>query len=101
MRKISRSGEATGTTKTGRARTISIDDETLRIMQEWKKLQFRILGRTDIIFTNPDGNYLYSITPPEMLNSIIKKHNLKRINIHRFRHIHASMLILSNSNKVS
>lgn len=100
-RKRTKDGEVTGDTKTGQPRTINIDDETLKILLDWKKLQFNIQGRQEIMFTNTTGGYMLLNHPLKTLNSVIKKHNLKPIDIHRFRHIHATMLILSNKNENS
>lgn len=93
--------EITGSTKTGDKRTIEIDSETLNILQEWKKKQVEMFGIQKIIFTNSEGDYLRLNYPIKVLNSITKKYHLREIDIHRFRHIHTTMLILANRNKNS
>lgn len=89
-------GEVIGDTKTGESRTITLDTQTIRALIFWRQLQLRAQGRQEIMFTNTKGDYMLLNHPLKTLNSIIKKYNLKPIDIHRFRHIHTTMLILSN-----
>lgn len=98
-RKKTQAGEITGDTKTSNVRTISIDNETLRIMKEWKKLQNELIGKNKIVFTNSKCTYMTLSSPYKILMDLTEKYNLPVIDIHRFRHIHTSMLILSNSSE--
>lgn len=100
-RKREKSGEVTGDTKTSTIRQILIDDATLKILHKWKKEQFRLYGRLDIMFNNKFGSYILLNHPIKVLHSVTDKHNLRRIDIHRFRHIHTSMLIYANKNQNS
>ena len=100
-RKRTANGEVTGDTKTGFTRVISIDNETLRILNNWRIYQLKLEGRQPIMFTNTKCDYMLLNHPLKVLQSIINKHDLRAIDIHRFRHIHTSMLILSNKNEGS
>ncbi|MDO4778498.1 MAG: site-specific integrase [Tissierellia bacterium] len=100
-RKRTAKGEVTGDTKTGSVRDVAIDAETLKILLEWRKKQLQIQGIQKIIFTNSKKTYILLNHPLKVLNSIIEKHNLRPIDIHRFRHIHTTMMILSNKSENS
>lgn len=100
-RKRTNLGEVTGDTKTGITRSITLDSETLKILLSWKKEQLKFLGRQKIIFTNSTGGYMLLNHPLKTLNAVIEKHKLRPIDIHRFRHIHTTMLILSNKSENS
>ena len=97
----SKSVEVTGDTKTGNERVISLDETTLTLLKKWQLMQLKVYGRKNIIFNNTLGDYIILSTPIKRLNRIIKKHNLREIDIHRFRHIHTTMLILANPNEGS
>lgn len=94
--KRTENGEVVGDTKTGQSRIISLDHETIRVLIFWRQLQLRIQGSQKIMFTNTTGGYMLLNHPLKTLNRIIDKHKLRPIDIHRFRHIHTTMLILSN-----
>ncbi|MGL9971591.1 tyrosine-type recombinase/integrase [Enterococcus sp. DIV1420a] len=82
-------------------RSISLDDETIKIMSKWRTIQrsdyfqmgFNTSSAEQYIFTN-DLNELYC---PQIannwLNYLIKKYKLPRITPHHFRHSHASLLL--------
>lgn len=93
--------EVTGNTKTGDDRVITLDVETMKILQEWKVEQSKFYGINKIMFTNSKNDYIIDSTPLKILNRSIKDLNLPKINIHRFRHIHTTMIILANKNRNS
>lgn len=102
---ISLSAEGTpliSTTKTKKSiRRISVDDETLNILDRWKKEQriqlFKLGIRTkkteQLIFTNDANQLLYPNHPNQWLDQIIKTNDLKPITVHGFRHTHCTLLL--------
>lgn len=82
-------------------RNIILDEETLNILKEWKYTQaelllgfgFNAMKPNQLIFSKYiDNSYLNLSTPRNRLVSICKKYDLPFINIHGFRHTHASLL---------
>lgn len=100
-RKYTNDGEVTGSTKTSKTRNISIDKTTISIMYHWKKEQFKLLGRCDLIFCKHDKSYIGLNYPIKVLDSITKKYNMPKIDIHRFRHMHNTMLMQANQSEGS
>lgn len=88
------------TTKTGSTRSIKIDDETIRILNEWKKIQrqeYLILGyntmkKDQLIFSNSNNEFLQLVQVEKWMSSVIKKHSLIKITPHGLRHTHCSLL---------
>ncbi|PID82170.1 MAG: site-specific integrase [Clostridiales bacterium] len=68
-------------------RVIAIDDDTINILNKYLSTH-----NSDIIFINTKKNYTTFSQPGRMLDSFIKKNNLKRITSHGFRHTHCSIL---------
>ena len=99
--------ETTGDTKTGDDRTIKLDKKTIDILYKWRVEQTKLVGSQKLMFTNTNGKCMLLNHPLKILNSILDKIdlidgvNLTRIDVHRFRHIHTTMLILSNKSKNS
>lgn len=84
-------------------RSISLDDETIKIMQKWRMIQrsdylgrgFNTSSNNQYIFTT-DDNQLYGLAAAnEWLRYIIEKYKLPKISPHNFRHTHASLLLQS------
>lgn len=81
-------------------RIISLDGVTLEILKQWRKQQavdylklgFNTNKPQQLIFSNTKNEYVSLPKPMKILNSILKKYNLKRITIHGFRHTHCSLL---------
>ena len=82
-------------------RILSIDDETLKILNKWRMLQrsdylqmgFNTSSDDQHIFTD-NKNQLHKLAiPNQWLTSIIRKYKLPRITPHHFRHTHASLLL--------
>ncbi|WP_313428143.1 site-specific integrase [Siminovitchia terrae] len=86
------------TKKYASRRTISIDEDTLKLLRKWKIKQKEIFlsdGVTENIinlFTREDLRPLRLAMPNDILKSFIKKHKLKEITVHGLRHTHASIL---------
>ncbi|MFM0683717.1 site-specific integrase [Streptococcus suis] len=67
-------------------RTISMDAETMRLAKEYYKTLPRPIRGTIKMFP------IQAVSLRESLNKTIKKHHLKPITLHGFRHTHASLL---------
>lgn len=88
------------TTKTGKPRTIKMDEQTMKILKEWKKQQQQdllILGinsldKNQLVFSNTKNEYLQPTKTRRWLVHIQEKYNLKRITTHGLRHTHCSLL---------
>lgn len=87
-------------TKTGLSRTIKIDEETIAIFKEWKKIQkqeYLVLGyntmqTNQLIFTNTKNEFIQPVQVQKWMYSVITKHSLKKITPHGLRHTHCSLL---------
>lgn len=82
-------------------RVISLDDNTLEILKNWKKEQahlligfgFNAMKHNQLVFSKYESNdYLDLSAPRNKLEHFCKLHNLEMIKIHGFRHTHASLL---------
>ena len=75
-------------------RTITIDEETIKILKTWKKYQIshiKVTNLNDIVFSSVNGTYLNVDKPRKWMLKIIKKNDLQRIRLHDLRHTHASL----------
>jgi integrase len=104
-----------GTTKSGRTRVISIDDETVAVLRQRKAdqaaEQLRVgdswRGTKDgYVFTTGWGEPIYPDTVTSLMSKLIRAHNepgqgarpkdqLPRARLHDLRHLHATTLLLS------
>ena len=100
-RKYTTNGEVTGSTKTNKSRDISIDKTTMSILHSWRKEQFRLIGRCELMFSKLDKSYIGLNYPIKVLDSITKKYHMTKIDIHRFRHMHTTMLMQANQSEGS
>ena len=81
-------------------RTISLDPETLKILQRWRRVQREELLKfgynsnspEQLVFTNKENRHLNLYYIGTALQRIIKTHKLKHINVHGFRHTHCALL---------
>jgi integrase len=82
-------------------RVIDIDLETMKILKSWKSAQRKELTalghglkiRGQLVFNAPRSNGTLSLPQAgHRLDALYKKHNLKRITPHGFRHTHCSIL---------
>ena len=88
------------TTKTGSSRTIKLDDGTLAILKEWKRIQkkeYFILGHntmtpSQLMFSNTNNDYIQPVQVQKWMYSVQKKHSLNKITPHGLRHTHCSLL---------
>lgn len=81
-------------------RTISLDTETLAILNDWRiqqkmnyfKLGYNTSSGDQYVFTSLKNTLYTPNTVNDWLRYILKKYNLPRITPHGFRHTHASLL---------
>ena len=100
-----------GTTKSGRTRTVSIDDGTVTVLKEHRQAQATERSRLGdawrgtpdgYVFTSGWGDPMYPDTVTSLMPKIIKAHNerpradrLPHARLHDLRHIHATTLLLA------
>ncbi len=87
-------------TKTGKARTIKIDETTVSILKEWKKLQIQkyfklginTLQKSQLIFNNNYNTFIQPGQVQKWMYSVQNKFVLKKVSPHGLRHTHCSLL---------
>lgn len=88
--------------KTDDVRKIGLDQGTIQALKQWKAEQaefllglgFNALSSDQIVFSNErDNGYLNLSAPANALVRICKRHDIEPINLHGFRHTHASLLL--------
>jgi len=80
-------------TKTGISRTISLDDETINLLQEWQIDLKKTLGRNfkkkkQLVIPNEENNYVQPTKTRKWLNYVIEKYKLPPLTTHGLRHTH-------------
>jgi integrase len=87
------------TTKTGESgeRRIGLDDYTVEKMKEWKKIRNEILVRLGLrnvpyFFINQKGEFIKTVNYGDMLRTICKRHGLRHMTPHMFRHTHETIM---------
>lgn len=86
-------------------RTMSLDNETLKLIRQWKirqkefLLKFGIthLEQDQLLFSSPENKPLYLDYLNHNLTKIIKENNLEKMTVHGFRHTHCSLLFESGA----
>lgn len=94
------------TTKTGVARTIMMDEETMKIMKDWKRQQksdylilgFNTLQPGQLVFSNDRNKYLQPTITRKWIRYIQNKFSLSTITTHGLRHTHCSLLFEAGAN---
>ncbi len=87
-------------TKTGVARTIKMDDNTITILKEWKKKQkqdylvlgFNTMQPKQLVFSNEINEYLQPTKTRKWILHVQNKYGLSTITTHGLRHTHCSLL---------
>ena len=87
-------------------RTITLDDNTVSWLKKWKieqakallKFGHNAMSENQLVYCQCSKNKMYCLgKPATMLKQVCNKHNFKIINIHGFRHTHASLLFESGA----
>lgn len=83
--------------KNKKSRLISLDDETLSILKQWKDMQQNILqlnlesnNEEQLLFMNSSNKLIDPNTAQRWINAIQKKFNLKHVTTHGLRHSHCA-----------
>ena len=79
------------------ARTISLDNNTVQILKDWKLEQKKLFFKygvksKNIVITNTKGGYFDFAHFRDELKYFLGKHKLKQFSVHSLRHTHASLL---------
>jgi len=88
-------------------RTVAIDALTMRLLH-WHGCQQRLertqpprgTGRTDLVFTDPNGGALDPAYASRHFDRLVARHGLPRIRLHDLRHTSASMGLASGESLV-
>ncbi len=86
-------------------REVMIDDETLRLLKEWRKQQrtdyfklgYNTMNSKQLVISNIRNEFMQPPKVGRKLDLIINRNNLKRITTHGFRHTHCSILFESGA----
>jgi integrase len=99
-----------GTTKSGRKRIVSLDDGTIKVLREQRKIQAadklkvgtEWRGHSDYVFTTGWGEPVHPDTVSSLFPILIKRYNkanpknpLPHARLHDLRHIHATTLLIA------
>lgn len=87
-------------TKTGEARTITMDALTMSILEHWRtkqkqdylKLGYNTLQPKQLVFNNRNNTFINPTLTNTWIKRLQTKHNLKEISTHGLRHTHCSLL---------
>lgn len=82
-------------------RTISLDEETIKIVSNWRSIQrqdyfkmgYNTTSEEQYVFTNIRNELYYPQIVNDWLKYLLKKYKLTKITPHHFRHTHASLLL--------
>ena len=86
-------------------RVLEVDHETLKQLKYWQLTQRKAMLKLGYNTSKPKQLVVSSVTngiltpsaPRRWLKNTTSKHNLKEVNIHSFRHAHASLLIAAGA----
>lgn len=81
-------------TKTCDFRVLIIDDNTLKILKEWRQLQIDIFGEingNDLVFPNTQNKIAHPSIAWDWCEEFQEKYTLKKLSPHGFRRTHATM----------
>jgi len=101
-------GVADGPTKTRTSRFITLPDETIHLLELYKKQQLEFLSSypgqwedLGLIFPSKTGSYISPSSVNAWLSRFCRRHTLPHIHPHAFRHTAASILIASGVDVVT
>jgi len=94
-------GHYTDTPKTKTSlRTLKLPDEVIVLLVRYLGYQRTYAAKlgdkwqdTDRVFTAWDGSYIYPDAPDRFYRAFCAKHGLRKVTLHSFRHLNASLLI--------
>ncbi|EPH86943.1 site-specific recombinase, phage integrase family [Enterococcus faecalis 06-MB-DW-09] len=86
-------------------RIISLDQNTLNILKDWRSIQrkemkyfnINVLSLEQLVFPNDKNELNNPTNTKRWLNPILEKYKLKYVSTHGFRHTHASLLAESGA----
>lgn len=86
-------------------RVLSLDDETIQVLQKWQieqrkqllKIGINALDSKQLIFSNTQNKFITVLAVHKWLKNIAKKADVYPIKVHGFRHTHASLLFASGA----
>ncbi|TWT00113.1 tyrosine-type recombinase/integrase [Planomicrobium sp. CPCC 101079] len=86
--------------KNGVRRTLSIDEETIEILREWKMVQsqdyktfgFDTSSEKQLLFSNLKNTFMQPSYTFKWMKKICARSNLRYLNTHGLRHTHCSLL---------
>ena len=87
-------------TKNGVRRTITLDEETMNTLQQWKEIQYedyKALGfntssSSQLVFSNLKNSFMQPSYTFKWMKKISTKNNIRYLNTHGLRHTHCSLL---------
>ncbi|MFJ7841286.1 tyrosine-type recombinase/integrase [Lysinibacillus sphaericus] len=91
-------------TKTSKPRVVDLDEETLKLLQEWAEMQRLELSKArlkvkpenkQLLFPNIDNELMHPSKTSKWIRDVQKKNNLREISTHGLRHTHCSLLFES------
>lgn len=88
------------TTKTGKPRTVKLDETTINILKEWNKIQkqqymklgINTLKKNQLMFSNTNNEFIQPVQVQKWMYSVQKEYKLKHVSPHGLRHTHCSLL---------
>lgn len=91
-------------TKNEVIRSIKMDTETMKVLNEWKKKQkndyhslgFNTSSPGQLVFSNAKNEYLQPTMPRKWILKVQEIHGLKTITTHGLRHTHSTLLAEAN-----
>lgn len=92
-------------TKTGIARTIILEDDTMAVLKQWKKKQkqdylvlgFNTMHAQQLVFSNQNNEYLQLTKVRKWITYVLDKYKLDKITTHGLRHTHCTLLFESGA----
>ena len=87
-------------TKTGVSRTIKMDEKTMSVLDEWRKIQkqeylalgFNTSKSKQLVFSNEQNEFLQPTKTRKWILHVQNKYDLDTITTHGLRHTHCSLL---------
>lgn len=99
-------GKYITTPKSGKGRTVFLNEPVLAVLKEWKRKQAKWLlsmglPHTGFVFTQDDGEMLNPNAPTKYLSKFGKRYGFPGLHPHTLRHTMATISIANNADIVS